>query len=198
MKILLSAVNSKYVHTNLAVRYIKSYCSGFDIGIKEYSINDSLHSIINGIYVENPDIVGFSCYIWNISLVLKVCSSLKKIMPKCLILLGGPEVSFDSRELIKEHGCIDFIIKGEGEISSFKLFKYLSDGDGDIEDIGGLVYRSEGEICENIEGELIDNLDIIPFPYNEETRWPSGKILYYESSRGCPPDTIMLLEKFDL
>lgn len=185
MKILLAALNSKFVHTNIAIRYIKSYCSQFDITIREYTINDLLYNITSDILSVVPDVVGFSCYIWNIDEILKVCSNLKKIKKDIIIALGGPEVSFDSANLMDKHDFIDYIVKGEGELPTKELFSFLEGKAIPISGINGIVYRQNGRIIENKEMELINNLDSIPFPYEGEENL-NKKILYYESSRGCP------------
>lgn len=186
LKILLIAINSKFVHTNLAVRYIRSYCREFDIDIMESTINDPCDRVIRDICKYDPDVAGFSCYIWNIEMVLKICSSLKKIKPDIKILLGGPEVSFDSVELMESNGYIDYIIRGEGELSSLQLFNYLVKHEGEIKNVGNLTYRQEGKVIENYENPLIEDLDKIPFPYDIKHEDFKNRILYYESSRGCP------------
>ena len=185
LKILLTAVNSKYIHSNLAIRYIRSYCKDFDIEIKEYSINDNINSIISGIIYEDPDVVSFSCYIWNIEIINKICSSIKKINPKIITIFGGPEVSYDSADIMEKNKYIDFIIKGEGEETSYQLFSYLDGKENDINKIDGIVYKDNGSIIENNDRELIQELDKIPFPYRDEDDL-NNKIVYYESSRGCP------------
>jgi len=185
LKILLVGINAKFVHTNLAIRYIKSYCSGFNIVIKEYTVNDLINNVLEDKLCYKPDIIGFSCYIWNIEFILKLCSSLKKINSNIRIILGGPEVSFDVNEFMNDNPYIDYIIKGEGEISSYKLFRYLRRDGVSLDDIKGLVYRKGEEIVDNGEPQLIEEIDIIPFPY-EEKDCSSNKIIYYESSRGCP------------
>lgn len=186
MRVLLVAINSKYIHTNLAVRYIKSYCSSFDTNIAEYTINDSIDNIVYGIYSLKPDVVGFSCYIWNMEVVLKAASCIKKVLPRVKILFGGPEVSFDSKELMEKYNFIDFIIKGEGELASYQLFSYLEGNSNDILNVGNLVYRYNGTIAENNHDILISELDSIPFPYEANIESLKNKIVYYESSRGCP------------
>ena len=185
LKILLTAVNSKYIHSNLAIRYIRSYCKYFDTEIKEYSINDNINSIISGIIYEDPDVVSFSCYIWNIEIINKICSSIKKINPKIITIFGGPEVSYDSADIMEKNKYIDFIIKGEGEETSYQLFSYLDGKENDINKIDGIVYKDNGSIIENNDRELIQELDKIPFPYRDEDDL-NNKIVYYESSRGCP------------
>jgi Fe-S oxidoreductase len=186
LKILLTALNSKFIHTNLALRYIKSYCSGFDITLREYTINDQIDRVLRDIYGYKADVICFSCYIWNIDMVLKVCSSLKKADPHIVTVLGGPEVSFDSIEIMGSFSFIDYIIKGEGEESSRQLFRFLESKEGDLQSIGGLVYRDEGRVFENECSELIKDLSIIPFPYTDKDKDLKNRILYYEASRGCP------------
>ena len=199
MKIILVALNAKYIHTNIAVRYIKKYCSEFEITIKEYTINDSIYNIMSDLYKSSPDVICFSCYIWNIEVVLKLCSNFKKIKPEITTILGGPEVSFDSSDLMRDNLFIDYIIKGEGEVSSKQFFNYINGNIYNIKEVNGLVYRVEDNILENECAELIEKLDDIPFPYDGEylddkyveedhlqVNYLKDKILYYESSRGCP------------
>lgn len=186
MKILLAAINARYTHTNLAIRYIKAYCSNYNINIKEYTINDRLYGVIDDIYDMKPDILGLSCYIWNIDFVLKLCSTIKKVLPSTIIVLGGPEVSYDSIEMMGKNPYIDFTIKGEGELSAQQFFDYLEGKIKDIHDVGGLVYRDNGGIKDNAENPLIQKMDTIPFPYKLEPQSLKNRILYYESSRGCP------------
>lgn len=185
MKILLVGINAKFVHTNLAIKYIKAYCRRFDISLKEYTVNDSIHNVMSDILSLNPDIVGFSCYIWNIEFILKLCSNIKKVKNNIKIILGGPEVSFDAKELMANNTYVDYIVKGEGEISSDMLFHYLSGGSQELECINGLVYRAGENILENGPSDLLERLDDIPFPYSEDDDF-RNKIVYYESSRGCP------------
>lgn len=188
MKILLTALNAKFIHSNLAIRYLSSYCiphSSSEIVIREFTINDQLEKILAGIYMEKPDVIGFSCYIWNIEQILMLASSLKKVMPSCRILLGGPEVSYDGYELMDRHPYIDFIISGEGE-ETFKDFVQTLESEGRLSLVEGLIYREDGEIVENSPRPLIADLDKIPFPYDDELSGLENKIIYYETSRGCP------------
>lgn len=186
LKILMVGVNSKFIHTNLAVRYIKGYCSGFNVAVKEFTINDSVENMMSGIYDESPDVIGLSCYIWNIEIIYKLCSGLKKLIPNACIILGGPEVSYDGPEIIEEKGYIDYIIKGEGEVSARALFGFLNGNRNDICDVPGVVYRRDGTVEENECAPPISDLDRIPFPYSDEDCSLENRILYYESSRGCP------------
>ncbi|MCG8641793.1 MAG: cobalamin B12-binding domain-containing protein, partial [Desulfobacterales bacterium] len=127
MKILLTTLNSKYIHSNLAIRYLRSYCSNLPVEIilKEFNINQNHDYILAEIYKSRADIIAFSCYIWNISSTLQISSTLKQVMPQTRIILGGPEVSFDSENLLKENSFLDFIIRDEGEESFRELLLVL-------------------------------------------------------------------------
>jgi radical SAM superfamily enzyme YgiQ (UPF0313 family) len=184
---LLIGVNAKYIHSNLAIRYLKAYCNKVhqSIQLKEFSINDNLGNMLKEIYRSDTHIYAFSCYIWNIETVLKLCSSLKKLNPNAIIILGGPEVSFDSEDLMAAHEYLDYIIRGEGEETLLELLQFLR---GEIENhraILGLTYRGSNRVVSNPDRPLMNDLDIIPFPY-EDFEQLNNKIIYYETSRGCP------------
>lgn len=188
MKILMTSLNAKFIHSNLAIRYLSSYCAPHccsEIAIREFTINDQIEKILAGIYMEEPDIIGFSCYIWNIEQILVLASSLKKVLPDCSIMLGGPEVSYDGYEIMAQHPYIDFIIFGEGE-ETFKAFVNTLEEGGDFSSVAGLIYREDDRIIENEPRALIPDLDTIPFPYDEKLTGLENKIIYYETSRGCP------------
>ncbi len=184
MKLLLVGVNAKYVHTNLAIRYLyqktKNIC---DANICEYSINDNIISVERSIILQSPDVVSFSCYIWNIDFVLQICSDLKKMNPDIVIVLGGPEVSYDSGDILKMHPYIDYILKGEGE----NVFPELINSLVNCDDLPytGIMYRKNSEIVDLGFSKPV-TFSSIPFPYDLENEELNGKILYYESSRGCP------------
>ncbi|MFL0252314.1 B12-binding domain-containing radical SAM protein [Clostridium neuense] len=187
-KVLLTAVNSQYIHSNLAVRYLKAYTKDidFDISIKEFSINDRLERVFASIMDEKPDLVAFSCYIWNIEFVEKLANLIKRVDTNIQILYGGPEVSYDSRNfLLKSAG--DFVIEGEGEetLREFFLWK-LKNGFKRMDcTIKGLYSKnSDGEILYGGARELM-NMNSVVFPYGEDDDL-SNKIVYYEFSRGCP------------
>jgi radical SAM superfamily enzyme YgiQ (UPF0313 family) len=182
MKIILAALNSKYVHSNLAIRYIKAFSNEYNIDLFEATINENLMDIAIKVAQKNPDIVGFSCYIWNMEQTLKVCSILKEINKNVKIVLGGPEVSFNGSEVLQENKFLDYIIKGEGEITFKKLLDSLLKN-SNLFEVEGLIYRSDNKIVENNLPCMIENLDVIPFPYAEGI---PEKIIYYEASRGCP------------
>lgn len=180
MKALLVAINAKYIHTSLSVRTLKAYAASSDVAIAEYTINERTEDILRCIYMKNAEAVLFSCYIWNIGVCLDIADMLKKISPDTKIIFGGPEVSFDDVDYMKKYDFIDAIMRGEGE-ETFK--EWLVKG----EDIKGITYRKNGEIIQNDDRELIHDITSIPFPYtDEDIENNSGKLIYYESSRGCP------------
>ncbi|WP_372996745.1 B12-binding domain-containing radical SAM protein [Lutispora sp.] len=183
----LIALNSKFIHSNLAVRYIRSYLNkkGIDANILEFSINDSFDKIIKHIYLSNSKVLAFSCYIWNREFIMKLGPSLKKIMPDSIIVLGGPEVSYDVESTMKGNPWIDYIIFGEGEETFYQFASHLLDKDKDIKNIDGLAYNSNGMVYVNNTRSPLANLDEIPFPYDNFNDL-KNKIIYYETSRGCP------------
>lgn len=183
-KNIILAINSKYVHTNIAVRYIKAYVEKYSnekLEIVEMTINNRLSEIIKKVYKKNPENLFVSTYIWNKEYVFKLIKELKKIMPNCRIILGGPEVSYSAKDLMMNNDSIDCIISGEGESI---ITKFLTKN---INDVLGVYYRKDNNILYNGDAQLICDLDEIPFPYSDEELYDSpGKIFYYESSRGCP------------
>ena len=182
-KIILTAINSQYVHLNVAVRYLKKYVeanSEIRLDIYETNINNQLINIIKDIFEQQPDMVIFSTYIWNKEYVFDITKELKKILPNVKIALGGPEVSYEWDKTIQENSEIDYILTGEGEKI---LLNFLTKN---ISEVKGVVYRENGEIKYNGVETLIENLDIIPFPYDDKELEDRTKIFYYESSRGCP------------
>ena len=184
MKTLLVGINSKYIHSNLAIRYIKKYVeknSEYKIKIREWTINNHIEKIIKDIYNEKPEILAFSVYIWNSEYVFKIIKEIKKILPEIKLILGGPEVSYNSIELMKKIKEIDYIIKGEGERTFLNLLSKNMNG------LKGLYYREENEVKYNGDNSFIINLDEVPFVYDdEEIENLKNRIIYYESSRGCP------------
>ena len=182
MRILAVSLNSKFIHSNLAVRYLKEYSSEFNVEVYEYTINESPFDIAFDIAIKKPDIIGFSCYIWNIENTLKVCSILKEINKNIVIILGGPEVSYDQSKVLENNSYIDFIVYGEGEISFKNLLDSLVNNKS-LYEVPGIVFRDKEKIIVNKPEPLIENLDILPFPYKSGI---PDKIVYYEASRGCP------------
>ena len=184
MKILFTAVNSKFVHSNLAVRYLKAFTKDMDYEgkIREFSINDREEKILEEIIKEKPDVVAFSTYIWNVEMVGRLADLIKRVDENIEILYGGPEVSYDSTIFLKEH-IGDYVIVGEGEKTLREFIEYKL-GKREITSIRGLVYREDKEVNFNGNRPLM-SLDEIVFPYEEDEDL-NNKIVYYEASRGCP------------
>lgn len=184
MKILLTAINSKYIHSNLAVRYLKAFTKDLDFqgDIKEFSINDRVDNILEGIIEEKPDVVAFSCYIWNMEFVNRLAELIKLVDPNIEILYGGPEVSYEGKEFLENHEG-EYVIVGEGE-KTFREFVLYKLGEGKIEDIKGLNYKRDGKVFENPKRPEMDMNELVfPYTYEEDI---NNKIVYYEASRGCP------------
>ncbi|NGT50389.1 DUF4080 domain-containing protein [Clostridium perfringens] len=184
MKILLTAINSKYIHSNLAVRYLKAFTKDLDFqgDIKEFSINDRVENILEGIIEEKPDVVAFSCYIWNMEFVNRLAELIKLVDPNIEILYGGPEVSYEGKEFLENHEG-EYVIVGEGE-KTFREFVLYKLGEGKLEDIKGLNYKRDGKVFENPKRpEMNMNELVFPYTYEEDI---NNKIVYYEASRGCP------------
>lgn len=189
MKVLLTTLNSKFIHTNLAIRYLKQMVKDIkevDTNIREYTINNELDFILKDIYTHNYDVILFSTYIWNVNDIVKLCHNLKKVNPNVKIALGGPEVTYDSEEAMKKYDFVDYILYGEGELIFRDFVKYLK-GDMKVEEVDGIVYRKNGEIITNKPMKLLKNLDLIPSPYEtlDKSEY-ENRIVYYETSRGCP------------
>ncbi len=197
MKVLLTALNSKFIHSNLAVRYLKSYTKDMDYNcvIREFTINDRMEKILEEIIKEKPDVVVFSCYIWNIEFIKGLSKLIKLVKPNIDILYGGPEVSYDSEGFLKEN-VGNYVICGEGE-ETYRDFiqwkmEYRGFNSEDLKEkhleklnfIKGLCFKIEEEVNFNGERPLM-NMENIVFPY-EEGDDLKNKIVYFESSRGCP------------
>lgn len=229
MKIILAAINAKYIHSNLAVYSLRAYAQNrmeqkgtqeqsdghpgtvpLEIAIREYTINQTLDSILMDIYEEKPDVLCFSCYLWNIAYVEQLLPELPKILPGTEIWLGGPEVSFDAPDMLERYPQVRGIMCGEGEETFYELAEYYSENRETVAEadrtepdktepdkteldhtepdkIRGIVYRREdGQICENPLRPVID-LSTVPFVYSREREETfRSRIIYYESSRGCP------------
>ncbi len=183
MKIILAALNARYIHSNLAIRYLKASASEYDIDILEYTINENILNISIDIISQKPDIVGFSCYIWNIENTLKVCETLHEMDKNIKIILGGPEVSYDTVEFIKSHPYVDYIIKGEGEEVFKELLDSFKSGNYKPFNINGVVFRDEDQFYGDAGMNVIKDLNTVPFPYKDGI---PDKIIYYEATRGCP------------
>lgn len=189
MKVLLASLNAKYIHTNLAMRYLeKSVCNVLDnddsIQTREFTINNSLDYIMTEIYDYNPNVLCFSCYIWNMEMIDYITKHIKKIMPEVTIVLGGPEVSFGTDILMQENDSIDIVVIGEGENVFKNLISSLKNNE-DYSLVKGIAFRARGQVVFTEPQKQLPSMDNIPFPYENETLDPD-KIVYYESSRGCP------------
>lgn len=196
MKILLVTLDSKFIHANLAVRYLGKYCSEFDIKIKEFTINQKQEYILGEILAADADIICFSCYIWNIDYINDLSYILKEAKNKAKILYGGPEVSFEIKKLMEENPFIDYIIFGEGEVTFKEFLEEFQKTNSKLHKIKGLAFKEDGNVIINESRELINNLDDIIYPYNENEEF-SNKIIYYESSRGCPFNCSFCMSSID-
>ena len=201
MKILLAACNAKYIHSNLAVYNLKS-CSGeysSRVVVKEYTINQIRDDILKDIYLEQPDVVCFSCYIWNITFVRELVPDLKKILPQVEFWAGGPEVSYDAVEFLKKNPAFFGVMVGEGEETFHELAGYYIERKPEtLSGIRGVAFRDENkgrDIVHTGWRELMD-LSKVPFAYSNLTEF-KNRIIYYESSRGCPFSCSYCLSSID-
>ena len=197
MKILLAACNAKYIHSNPAVYDLRAFASEYKehILLGEYTINQTKDEILKEIYRSGAEVVCFSCYIWNISFVRELIFDLKKILPGTAFWVGGPEVSFDAENFLKEMPQVTGVMVGEGEETFLELARYYIEKKGTLADIRGIAFRENGEIFHNGWREVMD-LSRVPFAY-EQTEDFANRIIYYESSRGCPFSCSYCLSSID-
>ena len=197
MKILLAACNAKYIHSNLAVYDLKAYSSDYDehVILREYTINQPKDEILKDIYSSGADVVCFSCYIWNISFVRELIRDLVKILPKTAFWAGGPEVSYDAEKFLTEMPEMTGVMVGEGEKTFHDLLEFYIDGKDSLEEISGIAYRTGDKIIHNGWRELMD-LSAITFVYEHLEKF-ENRIIYYESSRGCPFSCSYCLSSID-
>lgn len=199
MRILLAAINAKYIHSNLAVYSLRSYAGSrlpdADIQICEYTINQQVDRILADLYEKKPDVLCFSCYIWNIIYVRQVLTEVKKILPKARIWLGGPEVSYNAVAFLEEYPQVEGIMKGEGEQTFFELLQALRNHTP-LTEIQGLTLRREDGKIEDHPWRPAISLDEVPFVYQDIELF-SHRIIYYESSRGCPFSCSYCLSSID-
>ena len=197
MKILLAACNAKYIHSNLAVYDLKAYSSDYDehVILREYTINQPKDEILKDIYSSGADVVCFSCYIWNTSFVRELIRDLVKILPKTAFWAGGPEVSYDAEKFLTEMPEMTGVMVGEGEKTFHDLLEFYIDGKDSLEEISGIAYRTGDKIIHNGWRELMD-LSAIPFVYEHLEKF-ENRIIYYESSRGCPFSCSYCLSSID-
>lgn len=190
MNVVLSTLNSKFIHSSLALRYLKAYgeAHGQAYDIVEYTINMPVLHILSDITEHDIDVLGFACYIWNIEMTLHVVDMVKSVRPDIKIVLGGPEVSFTADKLLERCPNIDYIVQGEGEEAFHALVTALQLGNDGLDPvIPGVRGRRDGSILGSLEAVEVSDLSSIPFPYTEEDMDDlEHKIIYYESSRGCP------------
>lgn len=187
MKIILTTLNAKYIHTNLAIRYLKAYAAPeFDVELTEYTIKDPIMNVVTDLYKRKPDVIGFSCYIWNMDETMKIISILKKILPDTKIILGGPEVTYDAIHWLGEIPGADFIIIGEGELT-FKLLLSEIAGEQQFSNVTGIAFIDHGRPIITPPSPKLD-LRTLPSAFRFEDDLPalSKRVTYIETSRGCP------------
>ena len=198
MKILLVACNAKYIHSNLAVYDLQAYASDYadHIVLKEYTINQQKDDIMRDIYLEHPEVVCVSCYIWNLSFVKELMADLIKILPGADFWVGGPEVSYDAEKFLTENSEFKGVMVGEGE-ETFKELAgyYVEKNPQDLKDMTGICYRDKDQIIHNGWRQIMD-LSSIPFIYKDLSEF-KNRIIYYESSRGCPFSCSYCLSSID-
>lgn len=177
MKVLLSTLNTKYVHSNLALRYLYATTKDkYDVILKEFSINEEFLKVLSSIMEEKANVIAFSCYIWNIELITKLIKTIKDINPEIKIIVGGPEVSYDSEEFMAKNKGVDYVVIGEGEEAFVNLLSEIEMG----------TVTLTGTRHENKQFNMVSDLSIVPRPKDYEFWNLKDKVVYYEASRGCP------------
>lgn len=200
--IVLAAINAKYIHSNLAIHSLRAYAVQAEeemqaIQIREYTINQPFADILKDIYKSQPGFLGLSCYIWNRSLVDSLLVEIRKLLPETWIWVGGPEVTYDAVRYLEDHPAVDGVIRGEGEASLLGLLRHFQAGNpvDELLSVPGLTLRHGEDICDTGSRELLD-MDELPFPYYD--LWDfENRIIYYESSRGCPFSCSYCLSSLD-
>jgi len=187
MKTILATLNAKYIHANLAIRYLRAYARPeFDPEIAEYTIKDPAINIVADLYSKKPDVVGFSCYIWNIEETATVIRMLKKVSPSTKIVLGGPEVTYDANYWLQRLPEVDVIVMGEGE-AVFKDLLNVYSGSMELADVQGIAYLQNGKLKVHAGGPKLDLKELpSPFRFEEDIPDLGKRIMYIETSRGCP------------
>ena len=203
MKILLVAVNAKYIHSNLAVYSLKASAGQYEpqVELGEYTINHQTDEIFQAIYRQKPDLLFFSCYIWNRQVILETAENIKKVLNDTVIWAGGPEVSYDAGEFLTQYPFFDGVMVGEGEQTFQELLGCYVDQNGSLEQIPGIVFRQEKEgegaqIVRTAPRMPLASLDELPFVYTNLKEF-ENRIIYYESSRGCPFSCSYCLSSID-
>ena len=187
MNIILTAINAKYIHSNLAVYSLRAYAKAYkdEIRIAEYTINQQTNDILMDLYKKKPDVLCFSCYIWNLTYVETVIREIHKLLPKTPIWVGGPEVSYDAKDVLERLPEVTGVMFGEGEETFLELMKYYHQEGKVLSDIAGVAYRDEDEVIRVNAWRPVIDLSTVPFVYEDMDDF-KNKIIYYESSRGCP------------
>ena len=207
MKVLLAAINAKYIHSNLGIYSLKTYgekmlkewglAEQAEISLAEYTINHQMEQILQDIYKRKPDVIGFSCYIWNISYVKVILADIKKVLPDVKIWAGGPEVSYHGEAFLKEEPAVDLVMMGEGEITFAHFLKALLEGE-DLKQVPGLMVRNADGTFTDTGVRHVMDMSQIPFPYAfMDMKELEHRIIYYESSRGCPFSCAYCLSSID-
>jgi anaerobic magnesium-protoporphyrin IX monomethyl ester cyclase len=186
-KAVLSTLNAKYIHTNLAIRNLKAFSEpDYKVEMAEYTIKDPQMNIVSDLYTKNADVIGFSCYIWNIEETIAVVKMLKKISPETIVIFGGPEVSYDVPYWLERLPEVDFIVIGEGE-ETFKSLLGQIYGDRNWEEVNGIGYLKDGKVKINPQRNKLDLRELpSPFRFEEDLKDLSKRVTYIETSRGCP------------
>ena len=188
-KVVLAALSAKFIHSSLALRYLTRFNNNkekHNIQTMEFTINQRLDYIADELFRQEPDVILFSCYIWNEEMLRQLCPLLKKIMPDCIIGFGGPEVSYESEKFLQENPAVDLIMRGEGELVFSELMNYLDFGTpASLREIKSMTFRDGETIVSTPQQEPLD-LALLPFPYEDDFSDVQNQIIYYESSRGCP------------
>lgn len=207
MKILLTAINAKYIHSNLAVHSLRAAAGSDSVSIREFTINNYVDDILRSIYKEKPDVVAFSSYIWNISMVEELVDLIHKAAPQTALWAGGPEVSYDAADVLRRNPALTGVMCGEGELTFTQLVRAYEQKFADcgscfkladevLADIDGIVYRSSAGTLHTTAPRAALNMDELPFPYENMSQF-ENKIIYYESSRGCPFSCSYCLSSID-
>lgn len=207
MKVLLAAINAKYIHSNLGIYSLKTYgekmlkewglAEEAKVSLAEYTINHQMEQILQDIYKRKLDVIGFSCYIWNISYVKMILADIKKVLPDVKIWAGGPEVSYHAEAFLKEEPAVDLVMMGEGEITFAHFLKALLEGEA-LKQVPGLMLRNDDGTFTDTGFRQVMDMSQIPFPYAfMDMKELEHRIIYYESSRGCPFSCAYCLSSID-
>lgn len=188
-KIILASLSAKFIHSSLALRYLTRFQDNgrrHCLQTMEFTINQRVDFIADELFRQQPDVILFSCYIWNVEMLKALCPLLKKILPGCFLGLGGPEVSYESEAFLRDNPAVDLIMRGEGELVFSELLDYWDTGHpATLQEIRGLTFRQTGQIIATPPQEPLD-LALLPFPYDDDFGDVENQIIYYETQRGCP------------